>query len=503
MGAKYKNLCSAAYYGDLKLMKKLVEGEEEDEEEDPEKKGDRWRERVNEAGYVTTCKGIKERDFGFGFDVIASDDNVFKYCFKPSAKSSEKASPLHWAVLGDEIDAVWYLLRKGAATRVTCTPFDASPRDVANYNKTICVFQSQEAELLLQTEAVAAQLDADLAAAVWEIHEINGRSDLFFPPNKMDPPSRKERPPRETNPYSSIRFISQEAVNQLVPYTGPGLDPVRELLSKLPITLGEMSLLSLKSRKLYEDVPLNKVQLLCFMLLTTDSNSLKELFDGEESDRDFPDLFCTVQTPPPPPGDDDPAGAAPSQNWLGIETAVEKSSKAVPGELYLHIKDIEEGGPGEEIKKWEVGHTSVFERILGVRKNKPEEATDGLLIIMTDVAKALDASQFSAFPDEGTVFLPALTKFDVTSVSAPPADAETPSPHIVTLSLKAGTVGVAAPLDLASCNHTLMLIQRWQEKLVKLRELKKERELLEKPPIEEKLEGAHSGSSDEHETETL
>ncbi|KAJ9443415.1 hypothetical protein DIPPA_32389 [Diplonema papillatum] len=182
---KYSNLCSAAYFGDVKKMRKLVEsaggeaddGGEERSEEAAEAAAAARRAAVGELGVVRTfaAGGARWRDYGLSFDVAATvaDDPfaaaVFKHTFKPSGKSTSPATPLHWAILGNEQAAVEYLLDNGASLSVKATKFDATPDDIAAANGLVAmqnVIRTAESGLLADIDRAAADMDtcfADLA----------------------------------------------------------------------------------------------------------------------------------------------------------------------------------------------------------------------------------------------------------------------------------------------------------------------------------------------------
>ena len=135
-------LCSAAYYGDVKVIKKLlfIEPVEEDPPLDAEfdpsvpadpelAAGSKERAAKRQANEVELLRRVNQPDlitvrktpvdlkrYGFGLKVRETDDasRMATLQFKPSSKYMHKAPPLHWAVLGKEHAAVALLVENGA-----------------------------------------------------------------------------------------------------------------------------------------------------------------------------------------------------------------------------------------------------------------------------------------------------------------------------------------------------------------------------------------------------
>ena len=135
------DLCSAAFYGDVKKLAELLTVpvvEEEpplDAEFDPSQPADeeaaaalldRSKQRADNVallqkrvGTLSTIRTrvslVNQKDFGFFVALTEVGDSGSCSCkFKSSSKCLTPAAPLHWAVLGREHDAIDFLIQQGA-----------------------------------------------------------------------------------------------------------------------------------------------------------------------------------------------------------------------------------------------------------------------------------------------------------------------------------------------------------------------------------------------------
>jgi hypothetical protein len=153
------DLCSAAYFGDVKKLKELltvpvVEEEPPIEAEfdptvpaDPEVEeaaADRAKRRAEseaelkkrlqtDGPLLTRLSVVNVQQFGFGVEV-EEDCMTLTTRFKPSKHCGYTASPLHWAVLGREHEAVEYLVSQGADVSALTPDLQVSVFDVIQKN---------------------------------------------------------------------------------------------------------------------------------------------------------------------------------------------------------------------------------------------------------------------------------------------------------------------------------------------------------------------------------
>ena len=153
------DLHSAAYYGDIKKLKELLhvepveddppfdeefdplgpvdeEAEEAAKERDARRKAndDEQAKRLAAPNtIVTRLSPVNVKHFGIGM-LVSEKDLRCTVQFKPAAKSAAKGTPLHWAVLGKEHEAVEYLLLMGADVNAKVTEIGVTVEDILQRN---------------------------------------------------------------------------------------------------------------------------------------------------------------------------------------------------------------------------------------------------------------------------------------------------------------------------------------------------------------------------------
>ena len=188
------DLCSAAFYGDVKKLKELLdlppveddpplEGEFDPmAPEDPEEKAaaaDRQKRRNDNAAelsrrinyddfVVTRLSAVNKRTFGL-FVEITEAEEVLSVKYKLSPKSTWKASPLVWAAIGREHEALAYLVMRGADTKRMVPDVGVSVWDILRANKL------RETEKVLR-KAIASKAEKDAE----EEKKRKGREDILL-----------------------------------------------------------------------------------------------------------------------------------------------------------------------------------------------------------------------------------------------------------------------------------------------------------------------------------
>lgn len=188
------DLCTAAYYGDVKKLKELLTlpAVEEEPPIDPEfdplappdeeaeaAAADRaearkqnaleLKKRLSSANcIVTRLSPVNTQHFGFGVKVREEGESLkLKTAFKPSKKSSFSATPLHWAVLGREHEAVEYLILQGADVDQVVPQLNVTVFDICAANSLLETERRiKEALEAYKTKAVAERKKWDDRAAV-------------------------------------------------------------------------------------------------------------------------------------------------------------------------------------------------------------------------------------------------------------------------------------------------------------------------------------------------
>eukprot|EP00754_Rhynchopus_humris_P031248 Rhum_TRINITY_DN15327_c4_g2::Rhum_TRINITY_DN15327_c4_g2_i12::g.151121::m.151121 len=135
---KYKDICTAAFYGDVAMLRKKIEvvaGEDGEVGPPPddmspaarEAMEEAWAAAADEPGFVTTyADAVRCERYGFGFAVAEVREGVYRPQFKLSRKSDTPDTPLQWAVLGHELEAVHDLRRRRLEVRAAPISFDGS-----------------------------------------------------------------------------------------------------------------------------------------------------------------------------------------------------------------------------------------------------------------------------------------------------------------------------------------------------------------------------------------
>eukprot|EP01063_Lacrimia_lanifica_P000752 TRINITY_DN1037_c0_g4_i1.p1 TRINITY_DN1037_c0_g4~~TRINITY_DN1037_c0_g4_i1.p1 ORF type:complete len:579 (+),score=284.60 TRINITY_DN1037_c0_g4_i1:1300-3036(+) len=479
--AKYKDLCTASYYGDVKMMKKLVEAEVEGDDAGEEKdeaaleRIEAMQEgRVNTFGKLTTyANQVRHKAWGFSFHLepseAAGEDDVFGHQFKCSSRAGEEASPLHWAALGGEAEAVEYLLRKGAKTDVTVTPFRATPMDVARVNmnqKLLDLMVSEEMQVLQQLEGVKVELQEDFEELVAhpEAHQgcLKTVADIVLPSqyynNKfmaaalaadraearretgaatfiaMDPPTPvaegDDAPSEDPSPSADLGDLSLKAVC--------------ELLAKLPVSLGRLALLA-KTLKESKGGDHSMTSLLCAVLTSAGGAEAKALFEADpEAEAEYPDVYAEalVHQPPPPAeeageGDEEGEKKPPApvvSPYAGVDAVLAAAcAEAEKRQGYLFIKEPEEKffamlkglAPGTEeapAPTFSLGKHATVSCSEEQAKQAIGEGGSGVLLVFDAVDFGLDLAALSRFPFDSPFLLPQGTRLTCTKVETPPAE---------------------------------------------------------------------------------
>ena len=176
------DLCTAAYYGDVKKLKELLALPPVDEEPpiDPEfdplappdtdaeeaaaeraakrkENADELKKRLQTNGpLVTRLSLVNIQKYGFGV-AIEETDLKLKVKFKPSKHCEDAASPLHWAVLGKEHEAIEYLVMEGADTNDLTPDLKVSVFDIISKNDLRQTGKVLHKAIRQREELVAAQ----------------------------------------------------------------------------------------------------------------------------------------------------------------------------------------------------------------------------------------------------------------------------------------------------------------------------------------------------------
>ena len=154
------DLCSAAYYGDVKKIQELLalEPVEDDAPLDPNfdplappddeaakveqdrqaKRDENTAEllrRLSKPGVLCCRKSpVQANKFGVFVRAVEVAGSNFMKQFVPSQKSAIMATPIIWAVLGREHAAITALVMKGANTEVKVETLDVSAEDICHVN---------------------------------------------------------------------------------------------------------------------------------------------------------------------------------------------------------------------------------------------------------------------------------------------------------------------------------------------------------------------------------
>eukprot|EP01060_Flectonema_neradi_P020065 TRINITY_DN27597_c0_g1_i1.p1 TRINITY_DN27597_c0_g1~~TRINITY_DN27597_c0_g1_i1.p1 ORF type:complete len:543 (+),score=120.48 TRINITY_DN27597_c0_g1_i1:47-1630(+) len=493
---KYQDLCTASYYGDLKMVKKLLGDEEvaEGEEIDfdaQEEKEEKWADQVSEKGIIKTySNAVRFESFGFGFDIYETEDtSVFSHLFKCSRKSSDvPATPLHWAVLGAEIDMVKYLLRKGAKTRTVAGAFDAIPKDIAVANDLPVIFNlfnDDEARTLGQIEEIRDELSNTFKELSERTKAITSRKDIEISKGQHESQAvaaisqdRSEilREPARSHEY--IKFLSVEeaaAANSKFDEKSCGKEFFAELVSNIPgSTVGQFSLLTKRFGDFIgsNDGRLPDIQLLASLLFSCDTTALKELlFLPPDSEEDIPNIneailadSSTVSTEPT------------SFGVLSHFVNVVAQSPLSNVDGFIHFKDPSDD---QKAKLEELQEGSIFAfgglTVISVNEeSKKESMTDtaGFMIVFSSIKEGVNLSEVcgkgSRFPSEKEVVVPCFSSFRVTKVE-PQTEG---SPTVVSVEPSDGPV--VSRIETVPPAKLLTEFDKWQKLFLNLRKLKSE-----------------------------
>eukprot|EP01062_Namystynia_karyoxenos_P082035 TRINITY_DN914_c2_g3_i1.p1 TRINITY_DN914_c2_g3~~TRINITY_DN914_c2_g3_i1.p1 ORF type:complete len:713 (+),score=217.84 TRINITY_DN914_c2_g3_i1:82-2139(+) len=267
----YKDVCSAAFYGDCKYLEKLLAPKEGEEEVPIAERVRRREEKLNEPGFLVSWGNpVRSERFGLGFRIseVPPRSGRFKHRFKASKRSDDAATPLHWAVLGGEATCVLWLLRNGARSDLTSTRFASTPQDVAACNlpyekgarEVADVFSSDEAAQLRLLESMKLQLDEQFSALRRIAPVITARDRAEVRPLQLlwmghqalqsdrsaaarEPPAEAPRlllPAKGEEPDETVQ-LSQRVAAQYEQNAGRGL--ISELSTNLGISPGRTALL--------------------------------------------------------------------------------------------------------------------------------------------------------------------------------------------------------------------------------------------------------------------
>ena len=501
---KYRDLCTAAYFGDIKMVKKLLgDGDEEvaegeGEEVDFDAQEAKEENRVEEVNVLGTLKtfsnAVRYEEFGFGFDIFETEDSgIYVHRFKCSRKSSEiSATPLHWAVLGSEPEMVKYLLRKGAKTRTTAGSFNATPRDIAVANDLPAVsnlFGEEEVLTLSQIEEIRCNLADSYNDLIKRTKALHTRSDIEITKLQYDTQavtalsqdrSESKREPGRSHNYIKL-LTSEDATSAHSEFCcrSHSKELLTELSTNIPgSTVGQFSLLAKRlSDQVGSSVRLLNIQLLTMCLFSCDSTSLRELlFLPPDAEDEIPDIQSAVLT------DSSTVTTTPS-TWGFVSHligTIAHSPLENTDNGFLHINE-----PTEEqsarLQQLTEGSNISFGglTLLSVGEEGKKEAlgeSSGYVLIFNRIAEGFDMTKVSRFPSESEILIPCFSTFTVSKLD-PSGDG---TPTVITLEPSAGPV--ITRIDSSQSVQLMTECEKWQKKYLNYRTLKKEALQYQRPP---------------------